>query len=59
VGLVWFLFDGVCRTLWLNRNDLVFNNKIMSSPRALIFSLIYLMQHGMVVSTGADRVALE
>jgi hypothetical protein len=38
VGLVWFLFCDVCWTLWINRNDLVFNNKIISSPRALIFS---------------------
>jgi hypothetical protein len=45
--------------LWLNRNDLIFNNKIISSPRALIFCLISLMQHWVVASTGASRAALE
>jgi hypothetical protein len=45
--------------LWFNRNDFVFNNKIILSPRALIFYLISLMQHWMVASTGADRVAQE
>jgi hypothetical protein len=32
MGLVWFLFGAVCWTLWLNHNDFVFNNKIISSP---------------------------
>jgi hypothetical protein len=52
MGLVWFLFGAVCWTLWFNHNNFVFNNKITSSPRALIFRLISLMQHWMVASTG-------
>jgi hypothetical protein len=59
MGLVWFLFGAVCWTLWLNRNDFIFNNKIISSPRALIFHLTSLMQHWMIASTGVDRAALE
>jgi hypothetical protein len=37
-----FLFGAISWTLWLNRNDLVFNSKIISTPNALIFKL---MQH--------------
>jgi hypothetical protein len=60
VGLVWFLFGVVCWTPWLNQNDFIFNNKIISSLQALIFRLISLiMQHWMVTCTGADRFALE
>jgi hypothetical protein len=53
MGLVWFLFGAVCWTLWLNHNDFVFNIKIISFPRALIFHLISLMQ------LCTDRLALE
>jgi hypothetical protein len=59
VGIVWFLFGAVCWTLWLNRNDFIFNNKIISSPRALIFCLISLLRHWVVMSTCVDKVALE
>jgi hypothetical protein len=59
MGLTWFLLGVVCWTLWLNRNYLIFNNKIISSPRALIFHLISFMQHWMVASTDVDRTALE
>jgi hypothetical protein len=31
----WFLFGCVCWVLRLNRNDCIFNNKIISSPRAI------------------------
>jgi hypothetical protein len=34
--VVMFLFRVICWTLWLNRNDLIFKNKLISSPRALI-----------------------
>jgi hypothetical protein len=43
-----FLSGAVSWTFWLNRNDLVFNNKIISSPRALIFKLLSLLQHWMI-----------
>jgi hypothetical protein len=32
IGALWFLFGCVCWVLWLNMNDCVFNNKIVSSP---------------------------
>jgi hypothetical protein len=44
---------------WLNRNDCVFNNKIVSSPHAILFHLISFLQHWMVVSLGRDRGVLE
>jgi hypothetical protein len=44
---------------WLNRNDCVFNNKIVSSPHAILFHLISFLQHWMVVSLGCDRGVLE
>jgi hypothetical protein len=59
VGVVWFLFGAKCWTLWFNRNDFIFNNKLVSSPRALIFRLISLTEHWMAMSTGTDRAALE
>jgi hypothetical protein len=37
---MWFLFGCVCWVLWFNRNDCIFNNTIISSPRAIIFRLI-------------------
>jgi hypothetical protein len=42
-------------TLWLNRNDLVFNSKIISTLRALIFKLISFLQHWVIAMTGPDR----
>jgi hypothetical protein len=59
VCAIWFMFGAICWTLCLNRNDFVFNNKLISSPRALIFCLISLMQHWTAMSIGADRAALE
>jgi hypothetical protein len=59
MGLMWFLFGAIYWTLWLNRNDFIFNNKIISSPQTLIFHLISLIQHWMMASAGVDRVALE
>jgi hypothetical protein len=38
--VLMFLFRGICWTLWLNRNDLIFKNKIISSPRALIYKFL-------------------
>jgi hypothetical protein len=39
-GKLVFLFGVVSWTIWLNRNDLVFNSKSIATPRALIFKLI-------------------
>jgi hypothetical protein len=40
IRVMWFLFGAICWTLWLNRNDYIFNNKLISSPRAIIFRLM-------------------
>jgi hypothetical protein len=54
-----FLFGAISWTLWLNQNDLVFNSKIISSPKALIFKLISVVQHWVIAVTGPDRGQLE
>jgi hypothetical protein len=41
VGSVW----GHMLDLWLNRNDFVFNNSLISSPRAIGFRLLSFLQH--------------
>jgi hypothetical protein len=38
---------------------LVFNNLLISSPRAIIFKLISFLQHWMVTMREEDRSALE
>jgi hypothetical protein len=53
-----FMFGAICWTLWLNRNDYIFKNKVISSPRALIYKLISFLQHWMIATWG-DREALE
>ena len=32
----------ICRVLWLNRNDVVFNNKILASPEAVVHKPVML-----------------
>jgi hypothetical protein len=44
---------------WLNINGFIFNNRIISSPGALIFLLISFLQYWMVVSTDENRAILE
>jgi hypothetical protein len=56
--VLMFLFRGICWTLWLNRNDLIFKNKIISSPRALIYTFVFFTALD-DVTTGEDRVELE
>jgi hypothetical protein len=54
--VIWFLFGAVWWTLWLNRNDCIFNNKIISSPRAIIFRQISFL---VVASSEDDRASLK
>jgi hypothetical protein len=39
--LLLFLLRTICWTLWLNRNGWIFRDKLISSPRAIIFRLIF------------------
>jgi hypothetical protein len=49
----------VCWVLCLNRNDCVFNNKIVWSPHVILIKLISFLQHWMVMSLGGDMAMLE
>jgi hypothetical protein len=40
-------------TLWLNRNDLVFRNKLVSSPNAVLHKLLIFMQRWTILSSVA------
>jgi hypothetical protein len=57
-GMLVFLFGAISWTLWLNKNDLIFNNKIISIPRALIFKFVSFL-HWVIAWTGPDREGLE
>jgi hypothetical protein len=43
-GVFFFLFGIVCWLLWLNRNDWMFRNRLISSPCLVIYKLIFFMQ---------------
>jgi hypothetical protein len=47
-GKLIFLFGAISWTLWLNRNDLVFNSKIISTPGALIYKCVFFLQHWVI-----------
>jgi hypothetical protein len=51
ISVMWFLFGAILWILWFNRNDCVFNNLVIFSPRAVIFR--------MVAARTEDKVALE
>jgi hypothetical protein len=59
IVFLFFLFDVVCWSIWLNRNDWVFNQKLISSPRAIVFRFLSFLQLWMITFTGARRDALE
>jgi hypothetical protein len=40
-GVLFFLFGAVCWSLWLNKNDWMFRNMLISSPRSVIYKLIF------------------
>jgi hypothetical protein len=44
-GMLIFLFGAISWSLCLNRNDLVFNSKIISTPGALIYKCVSFLQH--------------
>jgi hypothetical protein len=57
-GSMIFMLGVVCWTSWLNRNDLTFKSKIISSPRTLIFKFLSFLQHSMIACVGTDSEAL-
>jgi hypothetical protein len=59
IVFLFFLFDVVCWSIWLNRNDWVFNQKLISFPRAIVFRFLSFLQLWMITFTGARRDALE
>jgi hypothetical protein len=59
MSMMWFIFEAVCWTLWLNRNDFVFNNLLIYSPHGIIFRLISFLQHWMIEVREGGRSALE
>jgi hypothetical protein len=58
-GKLIFIFGAISWALWLNRNDLVFNSKIISTPKALIYKCIFFLQHWVIAVTGPDKEDLE
>jgi hypothetical protein len=56
MNVMWFLFGAICWTLWLNRNDFVFKNSLISS-HAVIFRLISFLQYWMVAVQEEDKCA--
>jgi hypothetical protein len=50
-GVLFFLLGVVCWTIWLNRNDLVFKNKIILTPNTILYRLASFMQRWIVLSS--------
>jgi hypothetical protein len=44
-GVLFFLFGVVPWSLWLNRNDRVFRNRLISSSHSVVYKLFFIMQH--------------
>jgi hypothetical protein len=49
-SMLFFLFGEVCWTVWLNRNDFIFKNKIIPNPNAILYRLLYFMQRWTTLS---------
>lgn len=52
---LFFLFGCVAWSLWLIRNDFVFNNVLVSSPDVGIFRVISFMQRWAILEKGDGR----
>jgi hypothetical protein len=53
-GVLFLLFGAVCWSLWLNRNDWTLRNRLISSPRSVIYKFLFFMQRWTSLSTGED-----
>jgi hypothetical protein len=58
-GKLVFIFGVIAWALWRNRNDLVFNSKIISNPNALIYNCVSLLLTWVITVKELDREALE
>jgi hypothetical protein len=58
-GKLVFIFGVISWALWRNRNDLVFNSKIISNPSALIYNYVSLLQVWVIAVKEIDRESLE
>jgi hypothetical protein len=58
-SVLFFLFGAVCWTLWLNRNEFVFKNKIIPCSNAILYRLIYFMQRWTMLSSVKTRGELD
>jgi hypothetical protein len=54
-GKLIFMFEAISWALWLNINDLIFNFKIILTPKALIYKCISFLQHWVIAVTGRDK----
>jgi hypothetical protein len=58
-SLLLFLLGTPYWTLWLNRNEWIFRDTLISSPREIICRLIFFMQRWRIISSGKEWRALE
>jgi hypothetical protein len=58
-GVLFFLLGAVCWTIWLNRNDLVFKNKIIPTPNTILYKLVSFMQRWIILSLVEIRGELD
>jgi hypothetical protein len=54
-----FLFGCVSWSLWLIRNDFVFNNIVISAPEVGIYHFLSFMQRWRVLCKGKDRLQVD
>ncbi len=57
--MLFLLFGAVCWTVWLNRNDFVFKNKIILNPNGILYMLLSFMQWWTVLSSMEARDGLD
>jgi hypothetical protein len=58
-GVMFFLYGAVCWQLWLNRNDWVFRDRIISSPHLVIYKLLFFMQRWTILSMGGGGIGSD
>jgi hypothetical protein len=59
IGLMWFLVGAIVWSLWLHRNECVFNDVVISSPLAIVYRPLSFLQHWMGAERVEGKTALE